>query len=188
MTATRKQHSTKDNPSASARSVKGVLYLAFELGWNEWKLAFATGPADSPRPQYAGSDAGRNKGSGVIVFPRFFQLSTDGPRAADSTPGPDVSTSTAATTPRRTARRGPRFDAMRSTRPRFPVDPPTLAKALVSRPGRSPTAGLAIQASLGPGCSNAIAAHFASAPRAAGCATPSAARAGYAHPWPPGTP
>jgi transposase len=57
MTATRKQHSTKHNPSASARSVKGVLYLAFELGWNEWKLAFGTGPADSPRLRSIG---GRN--------------------------------------------------------------------------------------------------------------------------------
>jgi hypothetical protein len=188
MTATRKQHSTKDSPSASARSVKGVLYLAFELGWNEWKLAFATGPADSPRPQYAGSDAGRDQGSGVIVFPRFFQLSTDGPRAADSTPGPDVWPSVAATTPRRTARCGPRSDAMRSTLPRFPVDPPTPAKALVSRPGPFPRAGLAIQASPGPGCSNAIDAHFAPAPRAAGCAPHSAARAGNAHPWPAGTP
>jgi transposase len=26
-----------------------VLYLAFELGRNEWKLAFATAPADNPR-------------------------------------------------------------------------------------------------------------------------------------------
>jgi transposase len=25
------------------------LYLAFELGWSEWKLAFGNGPADSPR-------------------------------------------------------------------------------------------------------------------------------------------
>jgi transposase len=25
------------------------LHLAFELGWNEWKLAFGAGPADSPR-------------------------------------------------------------------------------------------------------------------------------------------
>jgi transposase len=37
--------------------VKGVLYLAFELGWNEWKLAFGTGPADSPRLRSIG---GRN--------------------------------------------------------------------------------------------------------------------------------
>jgi len=66
---------------------------------------------------------GVEKGSGVIVFTGLFPLSTDGPRAADSTPGPDVWPSAAATTPRRTARRGPRSDAMRSTRPRFPVDP-----------------------------------------------------------------
>jgi transposase len=26
-----------------------VLYLAFELGWSEWKLAFSTGPAEAPR-------------------------------------------------------------------------------------------------------------------------------------------
>jgi transposase len=37
--------------------VKGVqsLYLAFELGWNEWKLAFATGPVDSPRLKNIGA-------------------------------------------------------------------------------------------------------------------------------------
>ena len=34
MTATRIQDSTQRTP---------VLYLAFELGWNEWKLAFAQG-------------------------------------------------------------------------------------------------------------------------------------------------
>src|SRR5216684_3295322 len=128
----------------------------------------------------------KEKESRVIVFAGFFRISTDGPRAADSTPGPGVSPSAAATTPRRTARRGPRSDAMRSTLPRFPVDPPTFAKALVSRPGPSPTAGLAIQASPGPGCSNAIDAHFASAPRAAGCAPHSAARAGNAYPRPLG--
>jgi len=26
-----------------------VLYVAFELGWSEWKLAFSTGPAEAPR-------------------------------------------------------------------------------------------------------------------------------------------
>jgi hypothetical protein len=25
------------------------LYLAFELSWKEWKLAFATAPADKPK-------------------------------------------------------------------------------------------------------------------------------------------
>jgi len=28
---------------------RAALYLAFELGWSEWKLAFGTGPADAPR-------------------------------------------------------------------------------------------------------------------------------------------
>ena len=56
MTATRKRHSTKQSQAATkaptqalAPKAAGVLYLAFELGWNEWKLAFATGPADNPR-------------------------------------------------------------------------------------------------------------------------------------------
>ena len=26
-----------------------VLYLAFELGWSDWKLAFVTGPVQAPR-------------------------------------------------------------------------------------------------------------------------------------------
>jgi transposase len=43
MTTTRKQHSTKRSER------RGVLYLAFELGWKEWKLAFAIGPASNPR-------------------------------------------------------------------------------------------------------------------------------------------
>jgi transposase len=46
MTATRTRHSTKTN---------APLYLAFELGWNEWKLAFATGPADNPRLRSIGA-------------------------------------------------------------------------------------------------------------------------------------
>src|SRR5258708_39978613 len=41
MSATRTQY--------TARSSGGVLYLAFELGWKEWTLAFATGVAGAPR-------------------------------------------------------------------------------------------------------------------------------------------
>ncbi len=33
----------------SATSEKPVLYLALELGWNSWKLAFAAGPGPAPR-------------------------------------------------------------------------------------------------------------------------------------------
>jgi transposase len=54
MTATRKEHSTKQDP---VQKGKDVLYVAFELGWSEWKLAFATAPADNPRLRSIG---GRN--------------------------------------------------------------------------------------------------------------------------------
>jgi transposase len=49
MTATRKQQSTNQNPAATVAQDKGTLFVAFELGWNEWKLASAAGPADNPR-------------------------------------------------------------------------------------------------------------------------------------------
>jgi hypothetical protein len=47
MTATRKQHSrkraaTRKQAPAQPKAAE-VLYVAFELSWNEWKLAFATG-------------------------------------------------------------------------------------------------------------------------------------------------
>ncbi len=45
---------TLTHSSDSAR----VLYLALELGWKEWKLAFATAPADAPRLRSIG---GRNR-------------------------------------------------------------------------------------------------------------------------------
>jgi len=53
MTATRKQHSTKRRTkriqAPAQPKAAEVLYVAFELSWNEWKMAFATGPADNPR-------------------------------------------------------------------------------------------------------------------------------------------
>lgn len=49
MTATRKPHSTNQTAKSAWPQTAGCLHLAFELGWNEWKLAFATGPADNPR-------------------------------------------------------------------------------------------------------------------------------------------
>ncbi len=36
------------NPSLTT-SEQAVLYLALELGWEGWKLAFATGPGAAPR-------------------------------------------------------------------------------------------------------------------------------------------
>ena len=45
MTATQNQYSDR----------QPALYLAFELGWSEWKLAFATAPADAPRLRTIGA-------------------------------------------------------------------------------------------------------------------------------------
>jgi transposase len=46
MTTARSQQSTVRSPG---------LYLAFELGWSEWKLAFASAPADAPRFRSVGA-------------------------------------------------------------------------------------------------------------------------------------
>jgi transposase len=56
MTATRKKHCTT-LASAAASPVRAVLYLAFELGWGEWKLALSTGPRANVRLR---TIAGRN--------------------------------------------------------------------------------------------------------------------------------
>jgi len=58
MTATRKQHSTKRHTrrkGPAAPKAAEVLYVAFELSWNEWKLAFAAGAADNPRLKNIGA-------------------------------------------------------------------------------------------------------------------------------------
>jgi transposase len=55
MTATRTEHSTKQAGAAASSAATPVLYLALELSWNEWKLAFATGPADNPRLRSIGA-------------------------------------------------------------------------------------------------------------------------------------
>jgi transposase len=73
MTATRKLHSTKQT------SAPGGLYMAFELGWNEWKLAFATGPADNPRLRSIG---GRNTAAvlrEIANAKKRFGLAADAP-------------------------------------------------------------------------------------------------------------
>jgi transposase len=57
MSATRKQYSTKRRLPLSEVAAPGVLYVALELGWKEWKLAFATAPADNSRLRSIG---GRN--------------------------------------------------------------------------------------------------------------------------------
>jgi hypothetical protein len=59
MTATRKQHSTKRRTTRKPTEVQPklveALYMALELSWSEWKLAFATGPTDNARLKSIGA-------------------------------------------------------------------------------------------------------------------------------------
>lgn len=57
MTATRKKHCMTPVHAPAATERVAVLYLAFELGWSEWKLAFGTGPRANVRLRTIG---GRN--------------------------------------------------------------------------------------------------------------------------------
>jgi transposase len=78
MTATRK-HFTKRNPVAAPSKAPQVLYLALELGWNEWKLAFSTGPTASPRLRAIG---GRRVGAlldEIAKAKKRFDLPEDAP-------------------------------------------------------------------------------------------------------------
>ena len=54
MAATR-QHSTKRKSAAAAPVAQGALFIAFELSWGQWKLAFGTGPASNPRLRSLGA-------------------------------------------------------------------------------------------------------------------------------------
>lgn len=79
MTATRKQNSTKQTPAMAPAKNPEVLYVAFELGWNEWKLAFAAGPADNPRLRSLGA---RNTAAllrEIAAAKKRFGLAEDAP-------------------------------------------------------------------------------------------------------------
>jgi transposase len=79
MTATRKLHASQPVQPAFQPKTMGVLYLAFELGWNEWKLAFATAPADNPRLRSIG---GRNTQAllqEIVKAKKRFGLADDAP-------------------------------------------------------------------------------------------------------------
>jgi transposase len=55
------------------------LYLALELGWNEWKLAFARGPADNPRLRTVGGRNTRDLLQEVAKAKQRLQLPDDAP-------------------------------------------------------------------------------------------------------------
>lgn len=85
MTATRKRHSTKRTqaaarPKAAAEPKAAAgLYLAFELGWNEWKLAFGTGPADNPRLRTIGGRRTQALVQEIAKAKKRFGLPDDAP-------------------------------------------------------------------------------------------------------------
>jgi transposase len=55
------------------------LYLAFELGWSEWKLAFATGPAASPRLRAIGGRNVQALTQEIALAKKRFHLPDDAP-------------------------------------------------------------------------------------------------------------
>lgn len=79
MAAARKQRSTKGNPAVSGHAAKGALFLAFELGWSEWKLAFGTGPADNPRLRSIGARNTQALLQEIAKAKKRFQLPDDAP-------------------------------------------------------------------------------------------------------------
>lgn len=79
MTVTRKQHSTKQTLVVAAPESPPTLYLAFELGWSEWKLAFATGPADNPRLRSLGGRDTNALLQEIAKAKQRFGLSEDAP-------------------------------------------------------------------------------------------------------------
>jgi transposase len=56
-----------------------ALYLAFELGWNEWKLAFASAPADNPRLRSIGARKTKDLLTEIARAKKRFGLPADAP-------------------------------------------------------------------------------------------------------------
>jgi len=66
-----------------------VLYLALELGCHEWKLAFATGPADNPRLRCVGARQTKNLLVEIARAKKRFGLPDDAPVVSCYEAGPD---------------------------------------------------------------------------------------------------
>ena len=56
-----------------------ALYLAFELGWSEWKLAFAAAPADAPRLRGIGARNTQTLLKEITQAKKRFGLPEDAP-------------------------------------------------------------------------------------------------------------
>ena len=79
MTATRKVNSRKSKTAASSGQAPSVLYLAFELGWSEWKLAFATAALDNPRLRSIGARNTQTLLQEIAKAKERFGLPSDAP-------------------------------------------------------------------------------------------------------------
>jgi transposase len=82
MTATRKQHCTRRATTRQQAAQPGapeVLYLALELSWNEWKLAFSTGPLDQPRLKSVGGRDTQAVLREIAKAKKRFGLADDAP-------------------------------------------------------------------------------------------------------------
>lgn len=66
-----------------------VLYLALELGCHDWKLAFATGPADNPRLRCVGARHTKDLLSEIARAKKRFGLPDDTPVVSCYEAGPD---------------------------------------------------------------------------------------------------
>jgi transposase len=64
---------------ASAPAVTAVLYVAFELGCSEWKLAFATAPGDNPRLRSMGGRDTQRVLQEIAKAKKRFGLPADAP-------------------------------------------------------------------------------------------------------------
>jgi transposase len=82
MTAARKQHSTKrrtKRKQTARPKATEALYVAFELSWNEWKLAFAAGPTDNPRLKSVGARQTQALLEEIAKAKKRFRLADDAP-------------------------------------------------------------------------------------------------------------
>jgi len=79
MTATREEHSSNPAVAVSGRVEKEALFLALELSWSEWKLAFATGPAGSPRLRSIGARNTQALVQEIAKAKKRFELPDDAP-------------------------------------------------------------------------------------------------------------
>jgi transposase len=69
----------KRSHGVSGSTTPGRLYVSFELGWNQWKLALATAPADNPRLRTIGDRNTQALLREIAQAKKRFQLPEEAP-------------------------------------------------------------------------------------------------------------